>query len=56
MSGTNEVPTEYADSESSTTTQAPEPSVELDVEVEKYGTGKPRRTLIRARIAHGNED
>jgi len=26
-----------------------------DVEVEKYGTGKPKRIVIRAKITHGNK-
>ena len=36
----------------------PEPGdvADLKVETERYGTGKPRRIVIRAKIDHGNTD
>jgi hypothetical protein len=60
MSVELEVKTDYDIGGSSTYTDTRETPTELsevpEVEIQKYGTGKPKRIVIRAKISHGNED
>ena len=52
-----EITTDYDKGGSSTSAEKPRPEkpLELSEEVRRYGTGKPRRVIIRARVAHGSD-
>jgi len=60
MSVEFEVKTDYDIGGSSTSTDtvptAPELSGSPEVEIHKYGTGKPKRIIVRAKISHGKEN
>ena len=57
MPGETEVKSDY-DAGGSTTTGAAHvvPAQEPTIEPAKYGTGKPKRVVIRARVTHGTEN
>lgn len=51
------IESDYADDSNETrTVRSGSPSDEFEIEMQKYGTGKPTRRVIRARMAHGDED
>jgi hypothetical protein len=58
----DEIKNDYDTGGSSTTSDTPqtlEPVVDAvvhEIEVQKYGTGKPKRLVIRAKITHGRQD
>ena len=51
-----QIETDYIEEESTTAAEPSMPPDPQEVEVEKYGDGKPKRIVIRARITHGNKD
>ena len=57
MSDESNVKTDYDTGGTSTTVDSPAAPPQLpDIEPAKYGTGKPTRVIIRAKITHGSED
>lgn len=57
MAAGSEVKTDYDVGGSSTAIEVPEePTQTPEIEPGKYGTGKPRRVIIRAKITHGSDN
>jgi hypothetical protein len=57
MRNETEVKTDYDTGASSTTGPAPVEYAEgPTIETGKYGTGKPTRVVIRAKVTHGGEN
>jgi hypothetical protein len=57
MSVETAIKTDYDTGGSSTTGAAPVEKVQQpSIEPSKYGTGKPKRVVIRAKVTHGGEN
>lgn len=50
-----QIETDYIKEGSTTAAEPSMPPDPHEIEVEKYGDGKPKRIVIRARITHGNK-
>ena len=50
-----EVDSDYISSSTTTAGEKPAPPAPPEIEMEKYGTGKPVRKVVRAKITHGSQ-
>lgn len=56
MDSKYKIQSKYIEKSSKTTVaEEKEEKEAIKVETEKYGTGKPKRTIIRAKITHGKD-